>query len=177
MPIAFFTIGHSTHSIEEFVALLRSAGVQFLVDVRTVPRSRRNPQFNREVLPKTLVDFEIGYEHIAALGGLRPKLDISPAVNGFWQNQSFHNYADYATTEEFRAGFDRLRRLGHQRPTAVMCAEALWWQCHRRIIADSLISADEVVFHITGSGRVERAKMTEGAKRASDEILTYPSLV
>ena len=177
MPIAFFTIGHSTHSIEEFVALLRSAGVQFLVDVRTVPRSRRNPQFNREVLPRTLVDFEIGYEHIGALGGLRPKLDISPAVNGFWQNQSFHNYADYAMTEEFRAGFDRLRHLGHQRPTAVMCAEALWWQCHRRIIADYLISADEVVFHIMGSGRVERAKMTEGAKRASDEILTYPSLV
>jgi uncharacterized protein (DUF488 family) len=177
MPIAFFTIGHSTHSIEEFVALLRSAGVQFLVDVRTVPRSRRNPQFNRELLPRTLVDFEFGYEHIAALGGLRPKLDISPAVNGFWQNQSFHNYADYAMTEEFRAGFDRLRRLGHQRPTAVMCAEALWWQCHRRIIADYLISADEIVFHIMGSGRVERAEMTEGAKRASNEILTYPSLV
>jgi uncharacterized protein (DUF488 family) len=111
------------------------------------------------------------------LGGLRPKLDISPAVNGFWQNQSFHNYADYAMTEEFRAGFDRLRRLGHQRPTAVMCAEALWWQCHRRIIADYLISADEIVFHIMGSGRVERAEMTEGAKRASNEILTYPSLV
>jgi uncharacterized protein (DUF488 family) len=177
MPIAFFTIGHSTHSIEEFVALLRSAGVQFLVDVRTVPRSRRNPQFNREVLPRTLVDFEIGYEHIAALGGLRPKLDISPAVNGFWQNQSFHNYADYAMTEEFRAGFDRLRHLGHQRPTAVMCAGALWWQCHRRIIADHFISADEVVFHITSSGRAERAKMTEGAKCAFNEILTYPSLV
>jgi uncharacterized protein (DUF488 family) len=177
MPIAFFTIGHSTYSIEEFVALLRSAGVQFLVDVRTVPRSRRNPQFNREVLPVTLADFQIGYEHLAALGGLRRKRDIAPSVNGFWQNQSFHNYADYAMTEEFRAGFDRLRRLGHQRPTAVMCAEALWWQCHRRIIADYLISADEVVFHIMGSGRVERAKMTEGAKRASDEILTYPSLV
>ena len=177
MPIAFFTIGHSTHSIEEFVALLRSAGVQFLVDVRTVPRSRRNPQFNRELLPRTLVDFEFGYEHITALGGLRPKLDISPAVNGFWQNQSFHNYADYAMTEEFRAGFDRLRHLGHQRPTAVMCAEALWWQCHRRIIADYLISADEVVFHIMGNGRLDRAKMTEGTKRASNEILTYPSLV
>jgi uncharacterized protein (DUF488 family) len=124
-----------------------------------------------------VLDFEIGYEHIAALGGLRPKLDISPEVNGFWQNQSFHNYADYAMTEEFRAGLNRLRYLGHQNPTAIMCAEALWWQCHRRIIADYLISADEVVFHIMGSGRVERAKMTEGAKRASDEILTYPSLV
>ena len=177
MPIAFFTIGHSTHSIEEFVALLRSAGVQFLVDVRTVPRSRRNPQFNREVLPASLADFQIAYEHLAALGGLRRKRDIAPSVNGFWQNQSFHNYADYAMTEEFRAGFDRLRYLGRQNPTVIMCAEAVWWQCHRRIIADYLISADEVVFHIMGSGRVERAKMTEGAKRASDEILTYPSLV
>ena len=177
MPISFFTIGHSTHSIEEFVALLRSTGVQFLVDVRSVPRSRRNPQFNREVLPATLVDFKIGYEHIAALGGLRPELDISPAVNGFWQNQSFHNYADYAMTEEFRAGLDRLRHLGHQRPTAVMCAEALWWQCHRRIIADYLISADEIVFHIMGNGRVEPAKMNEGAERGSNGILTYPSLL
>jgi uncharacterized protein (DUF488 family) len=177
MPIAFFTIGHSTHSIEEFVALLRSAGVQFLVDVRTVPRSRRNPQFNREVLPASLADFQIAYEHLAALGGLRRKRDIAPSVNGFWQNQSFHNYADYAMTEEFRAGFDRLRYLGRQNPTVIMCAEALWWQCHRRIIADYLISADEVVFHIMGSGRLERAKMTEGTKRASNEILTYPSLV
>ena len=99
MPVAFFTIGHSTRSIEEFVGSLRSVGVQFLVDVRTVPRSRRNPQFNREVLPATLADFQIGYEHLAALGGLRHKRDISPAVNGFWQNQSFHNYADYAMTE------------------------------------------------------------------------------
>lgn len=93
-PVAFFTIGHSTRSIEEFVWSLQSAGVQFIVDVRTVPRSRRNPQFNREVLPATLADFQIGYEHLAALGGLRHKRDISPAVNGYWQNQSFHNYAD-----------------------------------------------------------------------------------
>jgi uncharacterized protein (DUF488 family) len=106
MPIAFFTIGHSTRSIEEFVGLLQSAGVRFLVDVRTVPRSRRNPQFNREVLPATLADFQIGYEHLAALGGLRGhKRDVSPTVNAFWQNQSFHNYADYAMTEQFRAGY------------------------------------------------------------------------
>ena len=103
MPVQFFTIGHSTRSIEEFVGLLRSVGVRFLVDVRTVPRSRRNPQFNREVLPATLADFEIGYEHLAALGGLRGhKRDVPTAVNGFWQNQSFHNYADYAMTEQFR---------------------------------------------------------------------------
>src|SRR4030095_15888292 len=145
MPIAFFTLSPSTRSIEEFVGLLQSAGVRFLVDVRTVPRSRRNPQFNRVVLPATLAGFQIGYEHLAALGGLRGhKRDVSPTVNAFWQNQSFHNYADYAMTEQFRAGLDRLRYLGQQSPSAIMCAEAVWWQCPRRIIADYLIAADEV---------------------------------
>jgi uncharacterized protein (DUF488 family) len=177
MPIAFFTIGHSTHGVGEFVGLLQSVGVQFLVDVRTVPRSRRNPQFNREVLPTTLADFQIGYEHLATLGGLRHKRDISPAVNGFWQNQSFHNYADYAMTEEFRSGFDRLRYLGHRSQTAIMCAEAVWWQCHRRIIADYLIALGDIVFHIMGDGRVERAEVTQGAKHESDGILTYPALL
>ena len=178
MPVQFFTIGHSTRSIEEFVGLLRSVGVRFLVDVRTVPRSRRNPQFNREVLPATLADFEIGYEHLAALGGLRGhKRDIPTAVNGFWQNQSFHNYADYAMTEQFRTGLARLRYLGHQSPTAIMCAEAVWWQCHRRIIADYLIATDEIVFHIMGADRIERAEMTEGAKREPDGMLTYPGLL
>jgi uncharacterized protein (DUF488 family) len=156
MPVAFYTIGHSTRSIEEFVGLLRSVGVRLLVDVRTVPRSRRNPQFNRELLPATLADFQIGYEHFAALGGLRGhKRDVSPAVNGFWQNQSFHNYVDYAMTEQFRVGLDRLRYLGHQSTSAIMCAEAAWWQCHRRIIADYLMAAEEIVFHIMGADRVE----------------------
>ena len=176
MPIAFFTIGHSTRSIEEFVGLLQSAGVRFLVDVRTVPRSRRNPQFNREVLPATLADFQIGYEQLAALGGLRGhKRDASPTVNAFWQN--FIIMPDYAMTEQFRAGLARLRYLGHQSPTAIMCAEAVWWQCHRRIIADYLMAADEIVFHIMGANRVERAEMTEGAKREPDGILTYPALL
>ncbi|MGA7207528.1 MAG: DUF488 domain-containing protein, partial [Pseudolabrys sp.] len=114
---------------------------------------------------------------LAALGGLRHKRNISPAVNGFWQNQGFHNYADYAMTEEFRVGLDRLRNLGHQSPTAIMCAEAVWWRCHRRIIADYLMTADEIVFHIMGGGRVERAEMTQGAKRESNGILTYPALL
>jgi uncharacterized protein (DUF488 family) len=176
LPIAFFTIGHSTRSIEEFVGLLQSAGVHLLVDVRTLPRSRRNPQFNRETLPATLADFQIGYEHLAALGGLRGhQRNVSPAVNGFWQNQSFHNYD--AMTEQFRTGFARLRHLGHQSPSAMMCAEAVWWQCHRRIIADYLIAADEMVFHIMGANRVEREEMTEGAKCQPDQILTYPTLL
>ena len=178
MSAAFYTIGHSTRSIEEFVGLLQSVGVRLLVDVRTIPRSRRNPQFNREVLPATLANFQVGYEHLAALGGLRGhKRDVSPAVNGFWQNQSFHNYADNAMSEQFRAGLDRLRYLGHQSPSAIMCAEAVWWQCHRRIIADYLIAAGECVFRIMGGDRLERAGMTEGAKREPGGILTYPALL
>src|SRR6516165_1224299 len=161
MPVAFFTIGHSTRSIKEFVGLLQSVGVRLLVDVRTVPRSRRNPQFNRDVLPGTLADFQIEYEHIAALGGLRGhRHDVSPAMNAFWKNQSFHNYADYAMSEQFRAGLDRLCHLGHQSASAIMCAEAVWWQCHRRIIADYLVAEDEIVFHIMGADRIERAEMT-----------------
>jgi uncharacterized protein (DUF488 family) len=178
MPVAFYTIGHSSRSIEELMGLLRSVGVRLLVDVRTVPRSRRNPQFNREVLQATLADFHIGYEHLAALGGLRGhKRDVSPEVNAFWQNQSFRNYADYAMTKQFRAGLDRLRYLGHQSPSAIMCAEAVWWQCHRRIIADYLMAAGEIVFHIMGAGRIERAEMTEGAKPEPVGILTYPALL
>jgi uncharacterized protein (DUF488 family) len=178
VPNPFFTIGHSTRSIEEFVALLQTAGVRLLVDVRTVPRSRSNPQFNRETLPATLSQFQIDYEHIAALGGLRGhKRGVAPAVNGFWRNQSFHNYADYAMGDSFHVGLKRLRELGHTRVSATMCAEAVWWQCHRRIIADHLIVAGEDVFHILSSNKIERAQMTEGAKTTSDGAVTYPSLV
>lgn len=158
--------------------MLRIAGVRVVIDVRTVPRSRSNPQFNRETLPATLSQFQIDYEHIAALGGLRGrKREVAPAVNGFWQNRSFHNYADYAMSESFDAGFKQLRELSHIMVSAIMCAEAVWWQCHRRIIADYLIAAGEDVFHILGANRIERAQMTEGAKIASDGAVTYPSLV
>lgn len=174
----FFTIGHSTRSIQDFVELLQAADVSLLIDVRTVPRSRINPQFNRETLPATLSHFQIDYEHIAALGGLRGhERQIAPAVNGFWQNQSFHNYADYAMGECFHEGLKRLRELGHVKVSAIMCAEAVWWRCHRRIIADYLIAADEIVFHILGVNRIERARMSEGAKTTSDAAVTYPSLI
>lgn len=176
MPHAFFTIGHSTRTIEEFVGLLKEAGVRLVVDVRTVPRSRTNPQYNRDVLPNTLGEFQIGYEHIAALGGLRGhKRSMPEATNAFWQNQSFHNYADYAMSAEFRAGLARLRELGHRTPCAIMCAEAVWWRCHRRIIADYLIAAGEEVFHIMGDSRIEPARMTDGARPAADGVITYPA--
>jgi uncharacterized protein (DUF488 family) len=165
MVDSYFTIGHSTRTIAELVELLRQSGAQIVVDVRTVPRSRTNPQFNRDALPESLANYQIGYEHIAELGGLRRKQPLAgPSPNGFWQNASFQNFADYALTEAFRAGLARLRKLGRERRPAIMCAEAVWWRCHRRIIADYLIVAGHPVFHILGPGKVERAKLTPAAR-------------
>ena len=178
MALPFFTIGHSTRSIAEFVELLQNAGVRLVVDVRTIPRSRTNPQYNDDKFPRTLSEFQIGYEHIAALGGLRGHTpEVPENVNAFWQNQSFHNYADYAVSEHFRAGLATLRDLGHRTPCAIMCAEAVWWRCHRRIIVDYLIAAGEAVFHILGPGRIEPARLTEAAKPGAEGTLTYPAPV
>jgi uncharacterized protein (DUF488 family) len=174
MAHSFYTIGHSTRPLAEFVDLLESAGIETVADVRTVPRSRTNPQYNRDVLPDALSRYKIGYEHIVALGGLRGRSDIVPQVNGYWRIQSFHNYADYALSEPFAAGLARLRALGHERRCAVMCAEAVWWRCHRRIIADYLMAAGETVLHILGNDRIEVARMTEAAKPQPDGSVTYP---
>ncbi len=175
MALPFHTIGHSTHPLDEFVELLRAAGVALVVDVRTVPRSRTNPQFNRDTLPERLAQLGIGYEHVAALGGLRGKTrEVPPDVNAFWENDSFHNYADYAMGETFRAGFDRLRELGHAQRCAIMCAEAVWWRCHRRIITDYLLAAGETVLHIMGPGKIEPARMTEAAQPDGSGRIAYP---
>ena len=177
MTQPFFTIGHSTRSVDAFVELLRQAEVELVVDVRTVPRSRTNPQYNGDILPATLSAFQIGYTHVAALGGLRGHVrDIAPSINAFWENQSFHNYADYAMTDAFRAALARLRALGHARRCAVMCAEAVWWRCHRRIIADYLIAAGETVFHIVRADYIVPAQLTDCAKAGPAETLTYPRL-
>jgi len=174
----FFTIGHSTRSIGEFVKLLMPQGIKLVVDVRTVPRSRTNAQYNSIQLAGALSDFQIAYQHIPALGGLRSrKYDLPKDVNAFWKNQSFHNYADYALSPEFRSGLDELRRLGHATTCVTMCAEAVWWRCHRRIIADHLIASAETVFHILGSNSVDRAYLTEGARIGADGIVSYPPLI
>jgi uncharacterized protein (DUF488 family) len=174
MALPFFTIGHSTRSIGEFIELLATSEIGLVVDVRTVPRSRTNPQYNREVLPVSLAGSQIAYEHIAELGGLRPRSwDIAPAVNAFWENQSFHNYADYAMSADFRSGLARLREHGSVRPCAVMCAEAVWWRCHRRIIADYLLAAGEQVFHIMGPGKILPATLTKVAKPQAEGTLSY----
>jgi uncharacterized protein (DUF488 family) len=176
MPNPFFTIGHSTRPIEEFAALIEAAEIKLVVDVRTVPRSRTNPQFNRDVLPGSLGAHGVGYEHLPELGGLRARQrNVPPATNAFWENASFHNYADYAMTGEFHSGLERLRELGHAARSAVMCAEAVWWRCHRRIIADYLIASGEKVRHILGAGHIEPARVTPAARLGPAGTLIYPA--
>jgi uncharacterized protein (DUF488 family) len=175
VALPFFTIGHSDRSLDDFVALLQAAGVGLVADVRTVPRSRANPQFGRDRLPESLAAFGVGYAHLAALGGLRGKSATPPGVNGFWTNQSFHNYADYALTAPFAAGIDELTARGRERCAAIMCAEAVWWRCHRRIVADHLLARGETVFHIIGPGPPEVARLTRGAVIRPDGAVVYPA--
>lgn len=175
MARPFFTIGHSNRSLETFAGLLADAGVEVLVDIRTVPRSRANPQFNEDTLPGSLAGFNVAYERIAALGGLRGKSRTIPReTNGFWENASFRNYADYALTDEFLHGLQQLMAMGRQRPSAIMCSEAVWWRCHRRIVADHLIARGKDVLHIMGLGRLDPAKLTPGAILREDGTVTYP---
>ena len=176
MAYPFYTIGHGTRTIGEFVDLLKDVEVTLLVDVRTVPRSRTNPQYNRDALPQSLQAFGIGYEHVAALGGLRGRVrEVAPEVNAFWDNDSFHNYADYAMGDGFHAGLKHLREIGAAQRCAIMCAETVWWRCHRRIITDYLLAAGESVFHILGPGKVEPASINEAARRQDADVLTYPA--
>ena len=172
----FYTIGHSNRPIEAFIALLREAGVDLLVDVRTIPKSRHNPQFNADALEHALRGVSIGYRRIAELGGLRAaRKGGGPSPNGFWENESFRNYADYAATPSFRAGLEELRALGCAQSCAIMCANAVWWRCHRRIIADYLIAAGETVIHIMGEGKLEPARMTEAAIAGPGGVIIYPA--
>ena len=169
-----YTIGHSTRTIAEFVELLRTGRVELLVDVRTVPRSRTNPQYNLDALPGALAPFQIGHCRIAALGGLRKREhDVPAEVNGLWRNRSFHNYADYALTDAFDAGLDELLAAATERPTAVMCSEAVWWRCHRRIIADYALTRGWAVMHLM-SGEPKPATITPGAVE-KDGKLVYPA--
>ncbi|MBV9567727.1 MAG: DUF488 domain-containing protein [Hyphomicrobiales bacterium] len=170
----FFTIGHSTRPLEEFIALLLEANVQLVIDVRSVPRLRTNPQYERDFLSRELAASQIGYEHLVALGGLRGRQrKVSLAVNAYWRNTSFHNYADYAMGQGFQDALTRLRELGHKSTCTVICAEAVWWRCHRRIIADYLLAAHEFVFHILGLGKVVPARITLAARPGLRGTLTY----
>lgn len=169
-----FTIGHSNRTLEAFVTLLKGPGVERVVDIRTVPRSRANPQFNRETLPDALGAFGVAYEHVAELGGLRGRSKTVPReVNALWTNESFHNYADYALTPEYSVALDRLRTEGRRQRCAIMCSEAVWWRCHRRIVADYLIAAGFSVVHIFDAEKREPATLTPGAEALPGGSLRY----
>jgi uncharacterized protein (DUF488 family) len=172
----FFTIGHSNRSLGEFVEMLIGPHVDRVVDIRTIPRSRSNPQFNQDTLPEALAGFDIAYEHVTALGGLRRSARNLPRnINGFWTNKSFHNYADYALTAQFRVGLEHLLADGHKQRCAIMCSEAVWWRCHRRIVADYLIANGETVFHVMAKGRLEPARLTPSAVIQSEGSIVYPA--
>lgn len=173
---SFTTIGHSNRSLEEFIGLLRAAGVELLVDVRAFPRSRSHPVFNIERLPGELAKGGIDYRHCPALGGRRPKqAGVDPSCNAGWRVQSFHNYADYALGPAFAAAFAELVRLGRERRVALMCAEAVWWRCHRRIITDHLLLHGHDVEHLMAPGHTERATPTPGAKKIAAGRIVYPA--
>jgi uncharacterized protein (DUF488 family) len=174
-PPPIYTIGHSTKTIRQFVELLGAGRVQLVVDIRSIARSRTNPQYDRNALPGALASYQIAHDQIPQLGGLRKKSrTVPPEVNGFWTNRSFHNYADYALSEEFRTGLDRLLELADYKRCAIMCAEAVWWRCHRRIVADYLIQKGRAVVHLMGSSRAEPAVINDAAQVVA-EGLVYPA--
>lgn len=167
-----FTVGHSTRSFEELVEILRAHGIEQLVDVRTIPRSRHNPQFNRESLGRALHNRRIGYRYMKELGGLRRARPDS--VNAGWRNASFRGFADYMQTQSFSEGLERLLELAKQKPTAIMCAEAVPWRCHRSLIADALAARGYEVRNILSVTSAKRHVVNPMA-RVHDRQVTYPA--
>ncbi len=172
MPPAIHTIGHSTRELDAFLGLLEAHGIRHLVDVRTIPRSRRNPQFNRESLPASLAERSIRYTHVAGLGGRRHAKGDS--MNTGWRNESFRAYADHMQTDEFRQALDGLVELARREPVAIMCAEAVPWRCHRSLVSDALTARGVPVLHILSVGRAEPHAMTRFARVDGDRV-TYPA--
>lgn len=158
MPKLIYTIGHSTRSIEDFIDLLKSYEIEMLIDVRTIPKSRHNPQFNEETLGTVLKKSGIHYQHLSKLGGLRHTTKNS--INVGWHNPSFRGYADYMQTPSFWQGLEELEILGEKYKSAIMCAEAVPWRCHRSLIADSLILRKWKVLHIISGKSTNPHKLT-----------------
>ncbi|HXS94958.1 MAG TPA: DUF488 domain-containing protein [Candidatus Limnocylindrales bacterium] len=165
------TIGHSNRALAELIAMLRAHGVEALVDIRTVPRSRYNPQFNTDALPAPLAEAGIEYIHLPALGGLRHARKDS--TNTAWKNLSFRGYADYMQTPEFDAGIDQLLAIDARKKAAAMCAEAVPWRCHRSLVADALTARGVPVWHIMSAEKKNPHKLTSFA-RVEDGRVTYP---
>ena len=168
-----WTVGHSAHPLDAFVALLIAHDITRVVDIRTVPKSRRHPQFNSEALARSLPDRGVAYAHLPHLGGWRRAEADSP--NDAWRNLSFRGYADYAMSAEFADGLAELRGMAAERRTAMMCSEALWWRCHRRLVADRLLVAGDCVWHIGADGRVTAHQLTSFAIVEPDGLITYSS--
>lgn len=169
---AVFTVGHSTLPIERFIAVLRAYGIELVVDVRTVPRSRRNPQFNGDALAESLATVRVDYVQMRELGGLRRARADSP--NTGWRNASFRGYADHMQTEAFAAALDRLVDMSREKRLAMMCAEAVPWRCHRSLIADALVVRGIEVDEIVSAARLERHALTPFA-RVEGTVVTYPA--
>jgi uncharacterized protein (DUF488 family) len=167
-----YTIGHSTRSIEQFLGLLQAHNIEELVDVRTVPQSRHNPQFGKEELAAALQQAGIGYTHLGKLGGLRQSSKDS--VNLGWQNSSFRGFADYMATPEFQQGLDELKAIAEKKRVAIMCAEAVPWRCHRSLIADALTMQGWQVLHIQ-SKKTASPHVPTPFLKVQDGKLTYPA--
>ena len=171
----FCTIGHSTRSRDELAALLRASDVRLVCDVRSIPRSRANPQYDRATLPEMLAERQLGYVLIPALAGRRGReRGAGPSPNAMWRVTAFRNYADYALTSEFAEGLAELRVPGAARTSAIMCTEAVWWRCHRRIITDYLLAGGDEVRHILGPGHLDQGTMTPGDQMTADGHVLYP---
>ena len=171
MNTEIFTIGHSTHPIDEFIHILQTYGIQKIIDVRTIPKSRYNPQFNHDALQEELQKHDIEYVHLAGLGGLRHTTKDS--INLAWNNASFRGYADYMQTPEFAKGMGELIDLAKVKQVTIMCAEAVPWRCHRSLIGDALLVRDIKVEDIISEKSSQPHKLTSFAKVEGDRV-TYP---
>jgi uncharacterized protein (DUF488 family) len=176
MSLELFTIGHSTHSLDRFLALLAQHDIELVADIRRFPGSRKFPHFNRDSLAVSLAEAGIGYRWIEALGGRREKTKSASATNLGLRNASFRNYADYMQTEPFRDGVRQLLEEAGKKRTAFMCSEGLFWRCHRRLVSDFLLGRGIVVQHLMPSGELRPHTLTAGAKVEAGEV-TYPAQV
>ncbi len=166
------TVGHSTRPVDALIEILKAHGITRLIDVRTIPKSRHNPQYNREALGRSLSDAGIGYEHMKALGGLRHSRKDSPNLG--WRNASFRGFADYMQTPEFESALNALIVAAAHEPLAIMCAEAVPWRCHRSLISDALVARGYPVDHIMSATKANPHTMTSFA-RVDGKSVTYPA--
>ena len=166
-----YSIGHSTRSLDEFLNMLRSFDIKILTDIRSLPGSRRFPQYNMENLKTSLEEIGVQYIHLAELGGRRKVKKDSK--NNLWNNDSFRGYADYMETEEFENAIVKLEHIALEQPTAYMCAEAVWWRCHRSMVSDYLKAKGWAVLHIMATGKVQEHKYTSPARIVDGNVFYY----